>query len=464
MASESVFVYIARATGSSSFAELEVMSSDSVARLAKRACNEFRHWGVAADQVELFLVAAGGDAPTREAIEALIADSAQRLAENWSLARAGIVAGSWLVARVSLPPPAAAAASSEPATLMAQFWTALCSARPDDEERRSLTLTNGAEWGGTPGGGHTMFVRDCYKRLDAAVTASQFALVRGSPGIGKSMFALYHGWATLQREGGVTTIVYDYVVEASRKLRVIVEWGAARSVEPRLLERLLYAQTTLYIADGTAPSESSCRTLVVTSPKRDVWKEWAKVRDVTELFIPPFDAHEIKSCRSLCFPTLDEASVLQAFDLWGGSARLVLRHHAKAAKSAFQREMAASLTFDALECTVHDLASIGSASADTPQHVVHMIPDDSSLLSFHLRFASRHMSEIFYTLLQSAGEERIRRFLAASETSPSMGTLRGQVFERLALSTLCRAGVVAIKELGVSACGTPADATLQASG
>jgi hypothetical protein len=46
--------------------------------------------------------------------------------------------------------------------------------------------------------------------------------------------------------------------------------------------------------------------------------------------------------------------------------------------------------------------------------------------------------------LQSAGEERIRRFITSSEASPSMGTLRGQVFERLSLSTMCRAGIATL--------------------
>ena len=317
------------------------------------------------------------------------------------------------------------------------FFVALLEALYDAEARSlALPAGAGAEWGGAAGSGRTLFVRECYDALDAAVCSNKFSLVRGTPGIGKSMFARYHVWRALQR-GGVDAIVYDCTFGAAPPLRIILERGVARNVEPHPIERLLYAESTLYVADGTPPSMSRCRTLVVTSPKRDVWKEWAKGLDVAEFFVPPFDAAEMERCRALCFPALDPAAVARSFDVWGGSARLVLRHHEKASAPHFQRELASSLTFDALLSVAHDLAAGGSASADTPQRVVHMVPIDG-LRSFELRFASRHMMEVFYALLQHSSAERVRDFVAAAESSPAMAPLRGQLFERLALAVLCR--------------------------
>jgi hypothetical protein len=300
-----------------------------------------------------------------------------------------------------------------------------------------------------------LFVRECYEALDAAVAANTFTLVRGTPGVGKSMFAFFHVWRSLQR-GGVGAVVYDYTVEVTRKLRIIVEGGVARCDKPRHIdERLLNAATTLYVADGTAPAESSCRTLVVTSQKREVWKTWAKGLPVAKFFVPPFDAAEMERCRALCFPALDAAAVARAFGVWGGSARLVLWQHEKAAAPHALRELAASLTFDALCSVVRDLAATGSASADTPQHVVHMVPADAALRSFELRFASPHMRDLFFDLMQRAGAApRVRDFVAAAELSPAMAPLRGQLFERLALAALCRAGAdVPIFALGESARG-----------
>jgi hypothetical protein len=109
-------VYIARVIGgalvSGPFAELEALSSDSVARLAKRACTEFPLWNVDASQVELFLAAApdGVNEPSADAIKDAL--SGERLQSSWPLEHARIRPGSWLLVRVP-PPPAAAPGASQ---------------------------------------------------------------------------------------------------------------------------------------------------------------------------------------------------------------------------------------------------------------------------------------------------------------------------------------------------------------
>ena len=89
------FVRIALA-GAGSFAKMEIRAGDDISDLAERACAKFSHWGVNAGQISLYLVAAGGDdLPTPSAV-----DSARHLEQiGWSLSRAGISSGAWLVAR-----------------------------------------------------------------------------------------------------------------------------------------------------------------------------------------------------------------------------------------------------------------------------------------------------------------------------------------------------------------------------
>jgi len=89
------FVRIALA-GAGTFAKMEIRAGDDISDLAKRACTEFSHWGVNAGQISLHLVAAGGDdMPPPSAV-----DSARHLDQiGWSLTRAGISSGAWLVAR-----------------------------------------------------------------------------------------------------------------------------------------------------------------------------------------------------------------------------------------------------------------------------------------------------------------------------------------------------------------------------
>ena len=104
----SIVVFIARVIGSARtsgpFAELEAFSSDSVARLAERACTKFPLWGVDASQIELFLIAAAGRAPLPAEVAAALRTP---LSPFDALAVAGVAAGSCLLALVSAPTAAA---------------------------------------------------------------------------------------------------------------------------------------------------------------------------------------------------------------------------------------------------------------------------------------------------------------------------------------------------------------------
>jgi len=109
------FVYIKRVVGDEPvegevYAELEKRAGDTVARLAARACTEFKRWGADAGQVRLYLV------PSEERARALLRESAASdifesgaLFPGDTLERAGVKAGSYLLARVALPAAASGA-------------------------------------------------------------------------------------------------------------------------------------------------------------------------------------------------------------------------------------------------------------------------------------------------------------------------------------------------------------------
>ena len=98
------------------FAKLEMLAGDAVADLAERACAKFG-WGVPT-RARLYLVKHKGELKPlaeAEARAALLDEPALRLE------RAGVVSGSWLLARVSLP---AAAAGAPPSGSANARWTA----------------------------------------------------------------------------------------------------------------------------------------------------------------------------------------------------------------------------------------------------------------------------------------------------------------------------------------------------
>ena len=96
------FIYI-KLDGVGCFAKLDIMEgdTDTISSLAERACVKFLSWGVSAEQISLYLAAAGGeDTPTDEAIiAALSVENNGVLSGSWSLTRAGVSSGAWLVAK-----------------------------------------------------------------------------------------------------------------------------------------------------------------------------------------------------------------------------------------------------------------------------------------------------------------------------------------------------------------------------
>ena len=105
------YVFIKREGGAAAddevYAELAMLPGDTVARLAERACAKFQ-WG-SPSQARLRLVERPPDAeepPSTD--EEALAVELQR--PHWKLARAGVGAGAWLLAR--LPAAAAAAAAA----------------------------------------------------------------------------------------------------------------------------------------------------------------------------------------------------------------------------------------------------------------------------------------------------------------------------------------------------------------
>ena len=119
------YAFIKRVSSSTAFedeafAKMQLEGCADVADVAERVSKKFSQWGVHAEQVHLFLAAAGGEAePPPAALVEAAADRAKHLGVGLTLVHAGITPGCWLLARV--PPPAAAPAGARPSVLPPPF-------------------------------------------------------------------------------------------------------------------------------------------------------------------------------------------------------------------------------------------------------------------------------------------------------------------------------------------------------
>jgi len=232
-----------------------------------------------------------------------------------------------------------------------------------------------------------------------------------------------------------------------------------------------------FIVDGHDPGDLPAKTIVISSPNRRLYKDFEKQNNVTTRFMPVWTWEEIDACYHTCFPSLDASTVNKLYDIWGGIPRYVL---SKANDPSSLRLLESAINMvDKAEC----LHAIGGIEANEISHrVLHIIVTnydsiesedtelledlndiqlnieqdpmkvddansmrmyndyqqcDTSSLSHMLTkyihttvaFGSNYIREQILTKFEHEKLFDLRTFLAVSEGSGPVSTLRGLLFE-----------------------------------
>ena len=175
--------------------------------------------------------------------------------------------------------------------------------------------------------GSELFVRQCYVELegiifDRVLHGRRRFVVSGTPGTGKSVFALYLLYRL--RLQNKTVILQS----KENWYRFSDEDGVQRLSPPGKITTINYLddEDAWFICDPKnkeAPYQRVCGVTVVTispSPTRisDFWKELKPI----QLFMAMWTLDELKQCRELIYPHVPEDDVEFAYEKVGGVARL----------------------------------------------------------------------------------------------------------------------------------------------
>jgi hypothetical protein len=196
----------------------------------------------------------------------------------------------------------------------------------DGDGAELLILPNEEEW--MSFSSSILFVRSFYKdffdKHIGKYKKNSGVVVLGTPGIGKSAFGSYCVYRGLQ-DG--KTVVYQ-TMDGSMRVYTSdsVTWGSTFSQEDL---RLLLKPDTLYVVDSRPPVHVSCPTVLVTSPKRDKWNEFAKRGGTDINYFGVYSVEEMHLLRKYCFPKVSEEIMLRQMRMWGGIPRACLTQHDK---------------------------------------------------------------------------------------------------------------------------------------
>jgi hypothetical protein len=329
--------------------------------------------------------------------------------------------------------------TATPANDVLRFWQTLSSASLDSA-RSMLTLPEHSPWLGDSKFSFPMFMRPCYSTLNALVSAADRTVVLGTPGTGKTMFGLQVAWKHL-----VSSSSQPLVYHGQNGPLVLVVSGRAQIVKYKDVADVMLTRSTgtFYIVDACVPLAAVCKTLLIASPKKEIWSKWQRQYGAQVAYMPVPDINELETCRSACYPAVPVSRLLILHEKWGGSFRLTLDHADTKCQAVAAAQLDSDLSAKDLSKMLEVVAAGDSSGPqgveDVSHYVIHMLatPDCSS---FSLGFASPYMCSRALMISVHREKEKVVAFIQASDSVTMLSALRGQLYERFAIAALRTGG------------------------
>jgi hypothetical protein len=210
---------------------------------------------------------------------------------------------------------------------------------------------------------------------------------------------------------------------------------------------------TVFISDSITPPIVQAFTLFITSPRRSRWWEYKKSPDSSMLYVPVFSEAEIRECREVCFPHVDEAGVSERYERWGGIPRYVLAQ-VKPSDQALLEEAVAGVDFEALTRAMG--ASLDTDTDKLSSRLLHIKvagemteaydsgPPSEGSEDFYRKtlceLGSWYISEKLVERFSKVGRKLLKNFVTNSIGDDVLGQAGGGLFERLAIQEIASGG------------------------
>ncbi|KAG2435155.1 hypothetical protein HXX76_007239 [Chlamydomonas incerta] len=286
----------------------------------------------------------------------------------------------------------------------------------------------------------TLYVRECYPRIFDALVCDEKPtkyIVTGTPGVGKSWFATYLILRLLKRSSPPPFIVWEHFMHRGKAWCYVHETGQVVVGQLSSFEQLLYNPATWYIVDGAPPRfDILARTVLLTSPKRETFKELRK-QGAALLYMPLWELDELQACRRLMYSTVDESLTTALHQHYGGVARFALglpwTNPGKGLHKLLEELRAA---VDGCN-TAQMQSSIGAISSgpEVSHRLLHIVANKETFEMQYLVFASKWVAEEF-------AKKAVRAELQAlvSLLSSTSGALYGMLYEATMHAVLTMGG------------------------
>jgi hypothetical protein len=334
------------------------------------------------------------------------------------------------------------------------FWAALQNLKLDDTG--VLTLPEGVSFMGDPTFGRRLFVRDCYPVyydfLVNGITENMRGFVfTGTPGIGKSRFALYCLWRLATTPGAAKVVYYQTDPAVVTKF-VIDGTAVVQRFEDTMLGSVALPTHFYFVdlAEKRPPANFNGITVVFASPQPARTHEFLKKAFSVSYCMPVCTLDEIQRMRAAVFPGVSVAQVEELVGIYGGIPRSVLQLAPQGRQS-----MDSALTKTCDYAKLMDLVAAAAGSqteteAKIASTLVHLVPDPENPTRSTLHWASEYVVNEVLQRCQAAVMADLKRMVLYADSLHPAATLRGWLFEGYAHLQLARGAVEKLQALPLS--------------
>ena len=289
-------------------------------------------------------------------------------------------------------------------------------------------------------------IRLFHRRQDARAVG-----VIGNPGIGKTFFSFYLLMKAACQGKAVVYESREFEGDQPQWLIFHNDKSFKVPVNHPYGNKLLGDRNTFYLVDARAPKLVRAATVLVTSPRLDVYDDFCRKRSSNRkpLYMPVWSWKELLKLREVCFPTVDDDKMKTVFERWGGIAREVLYYTNEDIEDAEENSdpLKAAISWSSVDSIITTKA-LGTEGREVSHRLFHAISSSPTYKLQGYEVASNYVNEELMKYWADASERKLKEFSMFSGGDPILGALRGHAFEYLAHKQLQAGGTFDMKELG----------------
>ncbi|RIA86762.1 hypothetical protein C1645_828796 [Glomus cerebriforme] len=325
----------------------------------------------------------------------------------------------------------------------------------EDNCRAILCLPKDVLFLGDENFGSQLLIRNCYLQLICQMfknSTSQFGcVVTGTPGIGKTYFGLFLLFY-IRLYHSNSTVVWQLANSQFGTCICFFPDGDVKIGHFNCFRSIINKKENFYLVDAQVPEGSCAYTILLTSPKPELFNRFIKPHGVTKYYMPIWEHDEIIILWDACYKdsrnlygkrfTLEKIEILMS--MWGTIPRSVLENWDD--ESYNKKELTRLINETDLEKCMKSINEASMTRNSASSRLVH-IHVEPNFVDSYFQFASSIICNKLINSYEHQLGNNLCDLIACNDNQSKIASYRGNLFEDFAHKQLSKGGVFRTRKL-----------------